>query len=460
MTTTDLTALTVADAATAIRSRSLSSVELTDALLERIERVQPTLNAFITVTADAARDAARAADAGTGPDGPLRGVPLALKDLFDTEGVRTTAGSKILANRVPERDATVTARLRAAGAVSLGKLNLHEFAYGVSTDNPHYGACRNPWNSERTPGGSSGGSGAAVASGMIPGTLGSDTGGSIRIPASLCGITGIKPTYGRVSRAGAIPLAWSMDHVGPMAHTVRDCALLLQVIAGYDARDLASAREPVPDFLAEIERGARGLRVGIPRRYFFDSGSEVVLAAVEEAARLLQSEGAVVQDVEIEGIDRAGMVGQTILLTEASAYHQRWLRQRPDDYGEDVRARLTLGELYPATAYVNAQRLRGQLQQAFASTLTNVDLLLAPATPVTAPPIASFSSEHRINLTRCTTPINLVGLPSLSLPCGFDGETLPIGMQLIGRAFDETTLFRAGQAYQRATDWHLRRPIV
>jgi aspartyl-tRNA(Asn)/glutamyl-tRNA(Gln) amidotransferase subunit A len=458
MTTTDISNLTLAEAAAAIRAGALSPVELTDALLDRIERLEPRLNAFITLTAESARAEARAARDETGPDGPLRGVPLALKDLFDTAGVRTTAGSKILAERVPQRDATVVERLRAAGAVFLGKLNMHEWAYGVSNVNPHYGPARNPWDTSRIPGGSSGGSGVAVAAGMCLGTLGSDTGGSIRIPSSLCGITGLKPTYGRVSRAGAIPLSWSMDHVGPMARTVRDCAVLLGAIAGHDPRDPASADEPVDDYLAGLEDGAVGLRIGLPRRYLFEQVDEQVLAAVERAAEVVRAEGAVVRDVEIEGVELAGQAGATVLVAEAAAYHQKNLRERPDDYGEDVRQRLLTGELYPATAYINAQRLRGVLRDAFLRTLADVDLLLMPATPITAPPVEGFGADLRANLTRLTTPINLVGLPSLALPCGFDGAGLPIGMQLVGRPFEEALALRAGRAYERVTDWHTRRP--
>jgi aspartyl-tRNA(Asn)/glutamyl-tRNA(Gln) amidotransferase subunit A len=460
MTTTDLTNLTLYDAAAAIRAGELSPVELTDFYLARIERLNPVLNAFITVTADEARAAARAAQDGAGPDGPLRGIPLALKDLFDTAGVRTTGGAKFFLHRVPSRDATVTARLRAAGAVMLGKLNMHEFAYGVSNDNPHFGPCRNPWDLNRIPGGSSGGSGAAVAAGMCLGSLGSDTGGSIRIPASLCGITGLKPTYGRVSRAGVIPLSWSMDHIGPMAGNVRDCALLLGVIAGYDPEDPASAAAPVPDYSAGLDGGVRGLRIGLPRHIFFDHLDDDVRAAVERAAATLRDAGAEVRDVSIERIELANVAGSTVLFSEASAYHEQRLRERPEDYGGDVRERLLIGVTYPATAYVNAQRVRTLVRAAFLDTLAEVDMLLAPATQTTAPPIAGFTANTRAGLTRLTTPINLAGLPSLALPCGFDRAGLPIGMQLIGRPFDEETVLRAGQAYQRVTDWHTRRPAL
>ena len=460
MTITDLSNLTLSDAAAAIRAGELSPVEVTDFYLARIERLNPVLNAFITITADEAQAAARAAQDGSGPDGPLRGVPLALKDLFDTADVRTTGGAKFFHDRLPSRDATVVARLKAAGAIMLGKLNMHEFAYGVSNDNPHYGACRNPWNLDRIPGGSSGGSGAAVAAGMCLGSLGSDTGGSIRIPSSLCGITGLKPTYGRVSRAGVIPLSWSMDHVGPMAGTVRDCALLLGVIAGYDPDDPASADVPAPDYDATLDGGVRGLRVGLPHRLFYDHLDDEVQAAVERAAATLREEGAEVRDVTIERIELANVAGSTILFSEASAYHEQRLRERPEDYGEDVRERLLIGAFYPATAYVNAQRIRTLVRAAFLDTLSAVDVLLAPATQRTAPPIAGFTADTRAGLTRLTTPINLAGLPALALPCGFDSAGLPIGMQLIGRPFDEALLLRAGQAYQRVTDWHTRRPAL
>lgn len=455
---TDPSQLTLTEAADAVRARTISSLELTDALLDRIARLDPTYRAFITVTADEARTAARAADDGRGPDGPLRGVPIALKDLYDTAGVRTTAGAKILADRVPDQDATVTARLRAAGSVFLGKLNMHEFAYGVSTDNPHYGTCRNPWNTGRVPGGSSGGSGVAIAAGLCLGTLGSDTGGSIRIPSSLCGITGLKPTYGLVSRTGVLPLAWSLDHVGPMARTTEDCALLLQVIAGYDPADPGSADVPVPDYTAALAGGVRGLRIGLPRAHFFERLDPVVADAVEEAARAFQREGASLVDLDVEDVGLASVAGGVMLATEAASYHQRWLSERPDDYGVDVLRRLLGGALHSGVAYVNAQRARRQWRDRLIAATDGVDFLLAPATPVTAPPISDFGVETRASLTRNTLPLNVAGLPCLSLPCGFDADGLPVGLQLIGRPFDEPTLLRAGHAYQGATDWHQRRP--
>jgi aspartyl-tRNA(Asn)/glutamyl-tRNA(Gln) amidotransferase subunit A len=462
MQATQLHELTLSDAAALVRARRVSPVELTRAMLARIERLDSQLTSYITVTAEAALAAAEQAEqaARAGEERPLLGVPLALKDLFDTAGVRTTGGAKILAERVPQRDATAVARLRRAGAVLLGKLNMHEFAFGVSTANPHFGTCRNPWDPSRIPGGSSGGSGAALAAGLCYGSLGSDTGGSIRIPAALCGVTGLKPTYGRVSRAGVLPLSWSLDHAGPMARTVRDVALLLTVIAGHDPADPASATVPVPDFTAGLENGIRGLRIGLPRVYFFEELEDDVAQAVEAAIEALRTEGAAVREVLVPHLDVAAAAFAPIISAEAAAYHQRWLRERPQDYGEDVRQRLLQGLLYPAVDYVNAQRARRWVRDGFLQTLEEVDVLLTPAVPTTAPPIPGPAVATPNPLTRCTFPINLTGLPALSLPCGFDRQGLPVGLQIIGRPFDEATVLRVGHTYQRLTDWHTRRPPI
>jgi aspartyl-tRNA(Asn)/glutamyl-tRNA(Gln) amidotransferase subunit A len=430
-------------------------------MLERIQRLDPKLTSYITVTAESALEDARRAEqqAVTGANrGPLHGVPVALKDLFDTTGVKTTAGAKILADRVPATDATVTRKLREAGAILLGKLNMHEFAFGVTTDNPHFGTCRNPWDTKCIPGGSSGGSGAAIAAGLCYAALGSDTGGSIRIPASLCGITGLKPTYGRVSRTGVLPLAWSLDHAGPMTRTAEDAALVLQVIAGHDPTDPGSADVPVPDYTAE--RPVRGLRIGLPRRYFFEQVDAEVQAAVEQVAQTLRAEGVSVHDVDIPDIELAGLAFAPIISAEAAAYHARWLAERPQDYGDDVRQRLTQGALYPATQYINAQRLRRHVVDGFHTALREVDLLLTPTIPITAPEIGGTVVATPNPLTRFTFPLDVCGFPALSIPCGFDGRGLPIGAQLIARPFDEATVLSAGRAYQRLTDWHTRRPPV
>jgi aspartyl-tRNA(Asn)/glutamyl-tRNA(Gln) amidotransferase subunit A len=461
MQATRLHDLTLAEAATLVRDRSVSPVELTRAMLERIERLDAQLASFITVTAGPALDEARAAEQRLGSRSalrPLHGVPIALKDLFDTAGVRTTAGAKILADRVPQTDATVVARLRESGAVLLGKLNMHEFAYGVTTSNPHFGVCRNPWARSRIPGGSSGGSGAAVAAGLCYGSLGSDTGGSIRIPSSLCGITGLKPTYGRVSRAGVLPLSWTLDHAGPMTRTVEDTALMLQVIAGHDPADPASAGVSVPDYRAALDGGVRGLRIGLPRRYFFEGVEPEVASAVEQAAIALRDGGAALVDVDIPDIEWTGQVFAPIISAEAAAYHHRWLAERPQDYGDDVRLRLIPGLTYPAVQYVNAQRLRRRVVEGFLTALNAADVLLTPTMPFTAPEIDTTVVATPNPLTRFTFPVNVSGLPALSVPCGFDSKGLPIGAQLIGRPFDEPTLLRAGHTYQRLTDWHTRRP--
>jgi aspartyl-tRNA(Asn)/glutamyl-tRNA(Gln) amidotransferase subunit A len=463
MQATQAADLTIAEAAARLRDGEVSSVDLTRAMLERIERLDPRLNSYLTVTADAAlAEAARLdAEARAGRlRGPLHGIPLALKDLFDTAGVRTTAGAKLFADRVPERDATVVGRLRQAGMVLLGKLNMHELAFGVTTNNPHFGACRNPWDPDRIPGGSSGGSGAAVAARLCYGSLGSDTGGSIRIPASLCGIAGLKPTYGRVSRAGVIPLSWTLDHVGPITRSVRDAALMLGVIAGHDPADPASEDRPVPDYTAGLEDGVRGMRIGLPRRYFFEGAEPAVLAAVEAAIDVLRREGAEVHEVAIADMELIGSVFQVIILAEAAAYHAGRLRARPRDFGADVRERLEPGLLYPATQYIDAQRARRRIVEGFLAALTDVDVLVTPTLPVTAAPIPGPKVETPNPLTRFTFPINVSGLPALSLPCGFDTNGLPIGLQFIGRPFDEATVLRAGRAYERATNWHTRRPPV
>ena len=461
MQATHLHDLTIAEARELIDQRKVSPVELTRTMLERIERLDLQLNSFITVTAERALAEAELAETRLREGatiGPLHGIPIALKDLFDTAGVRTTGGAKIWGDRVPERDATVVARLRASQAVLLGKLNMHEIAFGVTTQNPHYGACRNPWDTNRIPGGSSGGSGAAVAAGLCYGSLGSDTGGSIRIPSSLCGIVGLKPTYGRVSRAGVLPLCWTLDHVGPMVRSVRDAALLLLVIAGPDPADPACAAGPVPNYLETLEMGAGGLRIGLPRRHFYEQVEPEVLESVEAAVEVLQREGATVKDVDIPNIELAGSAFQVIILSEAAAYHQRTLRERLQDYGADVRMRLEPGELYAATHYVNAQRLRTRVVQGFLDALSDVDVLVAPTLPVTAPEIPGPKVETPNPLTRFTYPGNMAGLPALSLPCGFDAAGLPIGLQITGRPFDEATVLRAGRAYERATEWHRHRP--
>jgi len=460
----------MADLGRMIATKEVSPVEVVRAHLDRIAALDAKLRAFITVCADAALQAARGAEADLMAGkvaGPLHGVPWAPKDLYSTKGVRTTGGSKILADSVPRADATVVARLGAAGAIVLGKLNMHEFAYGPEGLNAHYGDARNPWDAgaHRITGGSSSGSGAAVAAGLAPGSLGSDTGGSIRIPASLCGITGLKPTYGRVSRAGVLPLAWSMDHVGPMTRTARDCALILHVIAGYDPADPTTSVLPVPDYTAALTGDMKGLRVGLLRAHFTDVAAPDVRASVEAAAKQLERAGAIVDEVNLAQVIHVAAASSAIVASEALAYHAPWMRSRAQDYQPDVRERLRVGAFVSGAHYVRAQQVRALVSREVDEALAKRDVLLAPATPIAATmlgerqtTLADGKADVRSALIRLTRPFNFSGHPACAAPCGFTGSGLPIGLQIVGRPFDEATVLRVVDAYQRLTDWHTRRP--
>ena len=469
MTHSDVQNLTIREAAARIQRSALSPVELTDALLQRIERVNKTLNAYITVCAQQAREIAQAAETMIRAGyhlGPLHGIPIAIKDNIYTRGIRTTAGSKILGDFVPDEDATVITRLKRAGALIIGKTNLHEFAWGGTTDNPHYGTCRNPWNPERFPAGSSGGSGAAVAARTCLGALGTDTGGSIRLPSSVNGIVGIRPTIGRVSNHNVVPLAWTMDTVSPMTRTVDDCVLMFEVIAGHDPLDEHSSQTPVSDYRAELTRGARGLRVGLIRDYSLTHVQPAVGATIRTALQTLQSLGVEVEEIAMPSIHGNISAQLTIESCEPSTYHQEWLRTRPADYGDDVRTLLELGEMYLATHYLQAQRYRSVLRKEFLDGFRQVDVFVTPTLPFTATPCGATTVAIEGNreedmlsaIMQFTGVPSLAGLPALSLPVGFDADGLPVGMQVIGRPFDEATLFRLGHAYQQATDWHTRAP--
>jgi aspartyl-tRNA(Asn)/glutamyl-tRNA(Gln) amidotransferase subunit A len=467
MSRDDVCDLEISAVAPLLRERRLSPVELTDAYLDRIQRLDPSLNTYIRVMPDQARAAARQAEreiADGGWRGPLHGVPIGIKDLFDVAGVPTTMGSSILRDNVPEADATVVSRLKAAGAAILGKQNLHEFAFGITSENPHFGAVHNPWSLDRVPGGSSGGTAAAVAAGLCAGGLGSDTGASIRAPASFCGVVGLKPTYGRVSRAGALPLAWSLDHAGPLARSVADCAILLQAIAGYDARDHASAMEAVPDFSADLARGAAGLRVGVPREYFFEIVEPDVERLVRLAIATLEQLGARVEEVSLPHVGHAQVAGNVIMSSEAAAWHTTWLRERPRDYGPDVLQRIRGGLLVRATEYLHSQQIRTLIQQDFAQAFERVDVVVGPTVPLLAPPIGRtlepggpLNLPPRLVANRTTVPCNLTGMPAISVPCGFS-DGLPVGLQIMGPAFAEPLVLRAAAAYEAATDWRQHKP--
>jgi aspartyl-tRNA(Asn)/glutamyl-tRNA(Gln) amidotransferase subunit A len=451
--------VTILATAAELRAGNISSVELTTAALERTQRLDPKLNAFITVTAGSALRAARRADEElrAGQDrGPLHGIPIALKDLFLTRGVRTTGGSLLYEHYVPDINAAVVERLTAAGAVLTGKLNMHELAYGITSANPHFGPVRNPWNTAHSPGGSSGGSGAAVAAGFVFAAMGSDTGGSIRIPASFCGVAGIKPTYGRVSRYGTFPLGYSLDHMGPLARSVRDAAVVLNAIARHDPRDPASSPRAVEDFVPEAGVSIRGVRIGVPENYYFDRVDPDVEAGVRGLLRLAATLGAEIRPVRVPDIAALNAVARVILLAEASAVYESQMQDR-SKFGVDVLALLDQGRLIPATDYVNAQRLRRRLRQQFAELWRDVDCLVAPATPAPAPRIGQSTvtlggeeEDVRLAATRFARGINVLGLPAVSLPCGLTAEGVPAGAQIIGPAFSEAALARVGAALEDA----------
>jgi len=457
----DIAYATIRELGTRYRKREISPVEVTRTLLERIEKLDPILHAFVTLSADRALEDARNAEVALrrGDESPLLGIPIAHKDIYLTRGIRTTGGSALFADWVPDEDSTVVRRWREAGTVMLGKLITHEFAFGIQFPGHKFPAARNPWNLDHIPGGSSSGTGAALAAGLVTGATGSDTGGSIRGPAAFCGLAGIKPTYGRASRAGVMTLSWTLDHTGPLARTVEDCAYLLQAMAGHDPADPASSTVPVGDYLAPLRRGVGGLRIGVPRNYFFEDVDPEIQRAFEEALETLRKLGAEVHDVRIPSMQRAHSF-LLILVSEAFAYHERDLREKPELYGEVARERLLSGALVTASEYTQAQRIRAEICAETAAVMRDVDVL---ATPTTLKPATPFTIAHdpELGFPRSNmAPFNLTGLPTLALPCGFSSSGLPLSLQLSGRPFEEGTVLRVGHAYEKATAWHTRRPPV
>ena len=462
--------MTIQEASQRIQSGDLSPVELTQQTLDRIAKLQPVLNAYITVTADHALEQARQAEAEIRSGnyrGPLHGIPYAAKDLFYTKGIRTTVGTKFLADFVPDFDATIIEKLNAAGAVLVGKAGLHECAYGITSNNPHYGPIRNPWDTDRIPGGSSGGSTSALASGQCLFSLGSDTGGSIRIPASLCGLAGLKATFGRVSRHGVYPLGHTLDHAGPFGLTVRDTAWVYQAIAGFDSRDPSSAGRPDRTPVLSPEARLDGRKIGVPNNYYFEHLDADVEAAVRKALQVLEELGANLVEIGVPDIEEFNSIGRLILLAEASSVYHRRLRERREDFGDDVRALLDQGRLVLATDYLDAQRRRRAFNDAFNELLREVDVIATPTIPITAAKIgentmrvAGRDENVRLATTRLVRALNMTGLPLLSVPCGISSEGLPIGLQLIGGLFDEATLLEVGHSYEQATEWHKKPPPI
>ena len=460
-----LTELSVAELVAAVARGETSAVEVTEASLAGLRTRDARINAFASVTADAAMADARVVDAARarGRSAPLAGVPVGVKDLFAVRGVRGTNGSPACADDPPaERDAGVVARLRAAGAIVVGTTHLHELAFGPTGVNPALGTPVNPWGEGRMPGGSSSGSGAAVASRLVPAALGTDTGGSIRIPSSFCGVSGIKPTWGRVSRAGLTPLAWTLDHAGPLARSARDLALLLGALAGHDPADPTSARVPVPDYAAALGRSPRGVRLGVPRDFCCAELHPDVGRAFEAAVVDLREAGASVTDVTIPMLAHTSTMLGAIILAEAASAHAQLLARWGDRLGIEVRVYLELGKTVSAQHYLAAQRLRTQLYAETKEVLSTVDLLATPTTGLPAPRIEELGTESAAGIVesvcRLTGPFNLTGLPAVSVPCGLTRDDLPVGLQLVARPFAEADLLAAADAYQSVSDWHLRRP--
>ena len=471
MNSNELPFLSAAELADLFRTRQASPVDAAQAYLSRIEQVDPSLRSYITVTADRALAEARQAEqeiAAGNYRGPLHGVPVAVKDQFCTEGVLTTGGSSILGDYVPDYDATVMAKLREAGAVLLGKLNMSEFAMGDSFHHP-YGRPRNPWDLSRNAGTSSSGSGAATAAFLCATSLGEDTAGSIRGPAAFCGLVGIRPTWGLVSRHGMLASTWSMDAAGPISRTVRDCAITLGAIAGYDPNDQYTRNAPVPDYLEGLDAGIQGLRVGvISDRVNADGVEPDVRGAVNAAVGQLGELGAEIEEVSIPMMAESAAISTTLIYVDATAVHRQGLQDHPEKYDHNNRVRLLTGALIPAQAHQKASRLRHIFRQHILDALDRVDVLLLPTSSVQATPLpteagmAKNGKEDFLTMLggrrTYTTPSNLAGVPGLSINCGFTSDGLPVGLQLVGRPFDEQTLFRAAYAYEQATDWHKRKP--
>lgn len=484
---TNLTDLTISEALAKLRAGAISSVELTQAHLAQIERLEPQIRAFITQTPELALEQARAADAARarGEDGPLLGVPLAIKDVLSTQGIETTCASKILKGYIPVFDATAIARLKAAGMVMLGKLNMDEFAMGSSTENSGFFNTYNPWDLERVPGGSSGGSAAAVAARMAMASLGSDTGGSIRLPGAYCGVAALKPSYGRVSRYGLIAYGSSLDQTGPFARSVEDCARILQVIAGHDPLDSTSFAVPVPDYLASLGQGVRGLRLGIPAEYFGEGLQPAVEQAVRAAIAELEAMGATLVPLTMPHTKYSLAVYYIVATSEASANLARYdgvrfgarvegaemwdtyKATRGQGFGAEVKRRIMLGTYALSAGYYDAwygkaQGVRTLIRQDFEKAFQQVDALVCPVAPTTAFKIGENTSDplQMYLADILTISANLAGVCGMSVPCGFDEQGLPIGLQIIGPSMGEEVIFRIGHTYEQAHDWHLRKPVL
>jgi aspartyl-tRNA(Asn)/glutamyl-tRNA(Gln) amidotransferase subunit A len=445
--------LTIVSALALLDSGEIAGHDLTDTCLRQIERLNPELNAFIQLLGPER--------SGAQSKGSLAGIPLAVKDLYDLAGYPTTAGTTFFREQIVEHDAAVVEKLRAEGAVIVGKTNTHEIAYGVTGVNPHFGTCRNPWDTTRIPGGSSSGSAVAVASGMCLGALGTDTGGSIRIPAALCGVVGLKPTTGRVSLRGVFPLSWNLDHGGPIARTVRDAAILLQAIGGYDPLDPASVHAPVDDYLGNLEGGVHGWRVAVAAGEYFDGLDAEVAAAFTQAVGVFADLGAAVTHFDLSFLREAALANGQMIGADAAAFHRERMATKPEGFGADVRQRLEIGAKLSGSEYSLARRTQSEMRRRMELLFSEYDILLTPTVPIPAPPIEGADAiEQARRLTRFTAPFNLTGLPALSVPCGFTASHLPVGLQIVSRHWGEAKILQAGQAYEGVTGWHAKAPPI
>ena len=453
--------LTLTWALESLHAGDVTAQDLAEACSRQIQRLNSQLNAFITVIDVPSALEAQLPATVHPVTSALRGIPIALKDLFDTVGIRTTAGSKFFSDHVPDADAFVVEKIKQAGAIIVGKTNTHEIALGVTGNNPHYGTAHNPWDFNRIPGGSSSGSAIAVATGMALGALGTDTGGSIRIPASLCGVVGFKPTYGRVSLRGVFPLSWNLDHVGPLTKCVKDAALMLQVISAYDPVDPASQKMLTGDYLGHLVDDMEGRKIALGVGHYIDGADLEVVAAVCEAAKVFEAMGCKVQEVNVDWMRDAALANKTMTQSDGAAVHRDRLREHPEMFGDDIRRRLEDGANTSSTDYILARRTQTEMKKKLEMFFESHDLLLTPTTPIAAPTVEGHDAvEQAGRLTRFTAPFNLTGLPAISVPCGFTQSGLPIGLQIISRAWAESKVLNAGYTYEQSTEWHLRVPSL
>jgi len=449
----NLASLSLTDQRNLVKSKEVDASDLASACYRQIEKLNPIVNAFITVIPP---------EPLLLQGGALSGIPVAVKDLYDTKGIRTTSGSRFFADNIPQEDAIVVQKIKKAGAQIIGKTNTHEIALGVTNNNPHYGACRNPWDITRISGGSSGGSAVAVAAGMAMAAIGTDTGGSIRIPASLCGVVGLKPTYGRVSLRGILPLSWNLDHAGPITRKVEDAALMLQVMGGYDELDPTSVKTLPGDYYSHLKDTMKERKIALAVGSFIEEADQEVLEAVRQAAQILAEQGALIREVNVDFLKEGALANALMTQADGAAFHRERMKEHPDWFGADVRQRLETGAAFTSSEYILARRAQVEVKRQCESLLTLYDTLILPTTPIAAPVLEGENALERARqLTRFTSPFNLTGLPALSVPCGFTKDSLPIGLQIVSRAWNEAGVLRTGYAFQEATDWHSRKnPLI